>query len=163
MFKTLGRFSTQYPWLICAAWILIGAGVTFIAPPAGHGVQDDDIRFLPARCPSVRGYQLLEQAFPQDVFASRVIFAVERTDAPLTDADLNLVDRMAGDLDRLKRDEPALQIGKILSYKEAFIGKRLLSDDGHCTLHPGRPGHPLPGPADGQRCGPGRTGACASG
>ena len=134
MFKTLGRFSTQYPWLICAAWLLLGAAVAFVAPAAGHGVQDDDIRFLPARCPSVRGYQLLEQAFPQDVFASRVLFAVERADAPLTDADLTLVDGMADDLDRLKRDEPALQISRVVTPPRAFIGKRLLSDDGRCTL-----------------------------
>jgi len=134
MFKPLGRFSTQYPWLICAAWLLLGTAVAFVAPAAGHGVQDDDIRFLPARCPSVRGYQLLEQAFPQDVFASRALFAVERADAPLTDADLTLVDQMADDLDRLKRDEPALQISRVVTPREPFIGKRLLSEDGRSAL-----------------------------
>ena len=48
----------------CAAW--------------NSKAQDDDIRFLPERCPSVRGYQLLSKAFPQDVFASKVVVAIER-------------------------------------------------------------------------------------
>src|SRR6185369_3734199 len=96
--------------------------------------QDDDIRFLPARCPSVRGYQLLEKAFPQDVFASRVIFAVERGDDKLTEADLALVDLLVAELNRLRQDEPDLQIKKIYSHRDPFIGKRLLADDGRCTL-----------------------------
>ena len=52
MFRILGRFSSNYPWLICAAWLLLGAAVAFVAPAAGHGVQDDDIRFLPAPAPA---------------------------------------------------------------------------------------------------------------
>ena len=44
----------------------------------GQFVSDDDIRFLPARCDSVRGYRLLEQAFPQEGYASRALFVLER-------------------------------------------------------------------------------------
>src|SRR4051794_9190694 len=97
MFTYLGRFTTSHPWLVCAAWVLIAAGVAAVAPSWDGRAQDDDVRFLPARCPSVRGYHLLEEAFPQDVFASRVIFAVER--APrLTEGDLALVEDVVGDL-----------------------------------------------------------------
>src|SRR5437762_1245588 len=128
MFQFLGRFSAKHPWWICAAWLLAGVGVALVAPAAGHGTQDDDIRFLPARCPSVRGYQLLQDAFPQDVFASRLLLAVERTGAPLTDADLGLVDGMTDDLNRLKDEEPGLQIRRVVSHREPFIGKRLLSE-----------------------------------
>jgi RND superfamily putative drug exporter len=134
MFQFLGRFCAKHPWLICAAWLIAGVGVALVAPDAGRGTQDDDIHFLPARCPSVRGYQLLQEAFPQDVFASRLLLAVERTGAPLSDADLGLVDGMTDDLNRLKDQEPSLQIRRIVSHREPFIGKRLLSDDGGCTI-----------------------------
>ncbi len=134
MFQFLGRFAATRPWWICGVWVLLAVGVAVVAPDAGRGTQDDDIRFLPARCPSVRGYQLLKEAFPQDVFASRVLFAVERTDAPLTEADLRLVDAATADLNQLKDKEPALQIGRVVSQREPFLGKRLLSEDGCCTI-----------------------------
>src|SRR5947209_6694323 len=134
MFKFLGRLAATHPWLICAAWVLAGVAVALAAPPWDNQAQDDDIRFLPARCPSVRGYQLLEQAFPQDVFASRILFAVERRDGPLSEADLALVDDMVSDLEKLRQNEPDLQIHRIASHRDPFIGQRLLSADGRCTL-----------------------------
>jgi RND superfamily putative drug exporter len=133
MFKYLGRFAATYPWLVCAAWVVVGILVSLLAPNWSQFSQDDDIRFLPARCDSVRGYQLLEEAFPQDIFASRVIFAVEREQG-LTDNDLALVEEMAADLNRLRGEEPSLQINRVVSFQEPFIGKRLLSGDRQCTL-----------------------------
>jgi len=105
-----------------------------VAGAADDRAADDDIHALPARCDSVKGHRLLEQAFPQDVFASRVIVAVERAEAPLTPADLALVDGMAADLNRLRQDDPSLQIARICSHRDPFIGKRLVSADGRCTL-----------------------------
>ena len=134
MFKAIGRYAARHPWAICAAWVLVGVSVTLVAPRWDGKAQDDDIRFLPARCDSVRGYRLLEQAFPQDVFASKLLFAVERPDAPLTVGDLALVDEMVARLVKLRQDEPGLQIKNIVSHRDPFIGARLLSDDKHCTL-----------------------------
>ena len=111
MFDRLGRFTTSRPWAICAAWLLAGVVLTAVAPDWDTKTQDDDIRFLPERCPSVRGYHLLEKAFPQDIFASRAIFAVERDNGPLTNADFALVDRFIEALKTLKEEEPSLQIG----------------------------------------------------
>jgi RND superfamily putative drug exporter len=133
MFNHLGRFTARHPVLTCAAWVVLAVVLALFAPSWKTRAQDDDIRFLPAYCPSVRGYKLLEKAFPQDVFASRVIFAVER-DGKLTEADLALVDDLAGALGRLRQEEPDLQIKKICSQRDPFIGKRLLSADGRCTL-----------------------------
>jgi RND superfamily putative drug exporter len=126
--------AARRPRLVCAAWVLLGLGVALLAPHADNKVQDDDIGFLPARCDSVRGYNLLKQAFPQDVFASRAIFALERPDRPLSSDDLTLIDDIVADLNRLRRDDPALQINRIYSHRDPFIGKRLLSADGQCTL-----------------------------
>jgi RND superfamily putative drug exporter len=134
MFTHLGRCAASHPWKVCAAWVAIIALLAYFAPSWDSKAQDDDVHFLPARCASVRGFQLLEQAFPQDVFASRVIFAVERTEAPLNDADFALVTRLVSELNQLRVDEPALQIGRVYSHRDAFIGRRLISDDGHCTL-----------------------------
>jgi putative drug exporter of the RND superfamily len=134
MFKLLGRLAAARPWTICGIWVSVLVLLTLIAPKWDNRAQDDDIRFLPARCDSVRGYQLLQEAFPDDVFASRVIFAVERAEAPLTEYDLALVDTIIADLNSLRQDEPALQINKVYSYRDPFVGKRLLSDDGRCTL-----------------------------
>ena len=72
MFKYLGQWTATHPWLICLGWLIVAAVVGLAAPKWDNRAADDDIRFLPARCDSVRGYQLLEEAFPQDVFASRL-------------------------------------------------------------------------------------------
>src|ERR1700740_187925 len=116
MFQFLGRFSAARPWLICGVWLVVGVGVALVAPDAGRGTQAADVRSLPARCPSVRGYQLLQEAFPQDVFASRVLFAVERPGRALDGADLNLVDHLVADLNQLRVDEPDLQMGRVYSH-----------------------------------------------
>jgi RND superfamily putative drug exporter len=134
MFKFLGRFTATHPRKICAAWLGAGILLTLLAPSWDARTQDDDVRFLPERCDSVRGYNLLKQAFPRDVFASRAIFVVERTDRKLTRADLELVDKMAADLNALRDEEPDLQIGKVYSRLDPFIGKRLVSKDGQCAL-----------------------------
>ena len=135
MFKLLGRFTAKHAWKICAAWLVAGAALALIAPAWDTKAQDDDIRFLPDRCDSVRGYHLLAQAFPQDVFASRAIFCVERPDGgPLGDAEFALVDQLVADFNQLREAEPGLQLGRVNSHRDAFIGKRLISGDGRCTL-----------------------------
>src|SRR5512132_1202998 len=113
MFNLLGRLTTNHPWKVCALWLLAGAALMWVAPDWKQRAQDDDIRFLPERCDSVRGYKLLEQAFPQDVYASRVIFAIERDDAPLSAEDLKLVDELVAEATKLREENPDLQIGRV--------------------------------------------------
>lgn len=134
MFNFLGRLATRHPWKICAAWVVVGLGLALIAPRWEQNVQDDDIRFLPDRCDSVKGYRLLTEAFPKDVYASRVIFTFEREDRPLNDVDLKLLEAVVDDLEQLSAAEPKLKIGGIQSPKDPFIGKRLISADQHCAL-----------------------------
>jgi RND superfamily putative drug exporter len=134
MFRFLGRITATHPFLVCAAWLAAAVFLTLLAPNWDAQTVDDDVRFLPDRCPSVRGYKLLQQAFPHDVFASRAVFAFERDDRPLSAADLALVDQCVADLNALREDEPDLQITRVYSHRDPLIGKRLLSADGHCTL-----------------------------
>ena len=134
MYKKIGRFTVSYPWLVCAAWLVAGGILTAIAPAWDSTTQDDDIRFLPGRCASVRGHALLEQAFPKEVYASKGIFAVERPDGKLRPEDFEVVDRLSAELVKLRSEEAGLQIGTIMSYKDGLIGTRLTSADGRCTL-----------------------------
>jgi RND superfamily putative drug exporter len=120
--------------MFCAAWLVLGLGLTLVAPSWDTRVIDDDIRFLPAHCDSVRGYQLLSQAFPQDISASRAFFTLERTDRTLDREDLALSDRCVAALNRLRQEEPNLQLGRVYSHRDPFIGKRLVSADRHCCL-----------------------------
>lgn len=134
MFKSVGRFATAHAWKICAAWLLLGILLSRIAPSWDSTAQDDDINFLPGYCAGVRGHNLLKEAFPQDVFASRLLFAIERPDRVLSDDDFALARTLVGDLERLRAEAPDLQIGKILSCRDPLIGDRLTSPDRHCTL-----------------------------
>src|SRR5438552_2657867 len=127
MFRHLGRLTARYPKSICAFWIVAGLCLTALAPHWDTQAQDDDIRFVPDRFTSVRAYQLLEKGFPDDVFASNVVFALERQDKPLTDADFQLVDQLVLDLEQLK-------LGKVESYQDGFLASRLTSGDRQCTL-----------------------------
>ena len=56
--------------------------------------------------PAWRAYHLLQEAFPQDVFASRVVFAIEREDESLSSADFQFVESLIRDLDKLRQDVP---------------------------------------------------------
>jgi RND superfamily putative drug exporter len=134
MFKTLGRFAAAHPWIVCAAWLVGGLCLGWLAPAWDSTALDDDIRFLPERCPSVQGYQLLRQAFPKDVFASQLIFALERPQSVLNDADFRLVDGCVHDLEQLRREAPELQLGKVISSRDPLLGRRLVSQDHRCTL-----------------------------
>jgi RND superfamily putative drug exporter len=134
MYDRLGRWAVHHPLLICAVWVAAAVALTFAAPSWRNQTQDDDIRFLPVRCPSVRGLQLLEQAFPQDVFASKAVVAIERPDGPLTSTDFALVDRISAAVDELRRMEPPLGITNVASHRNGLMGDRLVSADRHSTL-----------------------------
>lgn len=134
MFQYLGRMAADHPWRICLVWLLLALGVGAFAPRWSDRAVDDDVRFLPERCESVRGHRLLEQAFPQDVYASRLIVAVERRDGALSPADFAFVDQLTADLNRLRREEPSLRMTRVSSHRDPILGKRLVSEDRQCTL-----------------------------
>ncbi|HEY1375345.1 MAG TPA: MMPL family transporter [Gemmataceae bacterium] len=134
MHDRLGRLAVRHPGKVCLAWLALACALTIVAPSWQARSQDDDIHFLPPSSPSVRGYELLERAFPQDVFASRAVVAVERADRRLSPADFALVDRLADALADLRRSEPDLGIGGVVSHRDGLIGSRLVSDDRQATL-----------------------------
>lgn len=133
MFDLLGRLAVDHPWKVCAVWLVAAAALTLAAPAWQAHSRDDDIHFLPAECPSVRGYELLAQAFPNEVYGSRLVVALERP-RPLTADDFALVDRLTAELEQLRSLEPELGLGAIRSCRDPLIGRRLTSNDGCCTL-----------------------------
>jgi RND superfamily putative drug exporter len=134
MFHRLGRLAAAYPWAVCLFWLVLGGGLAVVAPAWDASTEDDDVRFVPDRFTSVRAYQILQQAFPQEVFASRVVIAIERTNGSLSDADFQLVQEMVKDLEVLRQDSPELKLGKIDSFQDGIIGTRMTSTDHQCTL-----------------------------
>src|SRR5262245_27657860 len=134
MFQFLGRLAVNHPRLGCAGWVALAVGLTLVAPAWRRQSRHDAIRSLPATCPSVRGFQMLEQASPQDVFASRALFALERDDRPLGGADFALVDRLCSEIQKLSAEEPGLQINGLCSCRDGLVGGRLVSSDRQCTL-----------------------------
>ena len=134
MFHRLGRFASSHPWLVCSAWLIAGAVLALVAPTWDSRTQDDDIRFVPDRFTSVRAYRILEEAFPDEIYASRLIFAVERENRRLTKDDFKLVDQLVKDLEELRKTKPDLKITKITAYDDKVLGARLTSEDRQCTL-----------------------------
>jgi len=134
MFRSLGSLTARYPWTICIVWLLAGATIALVAPPWDGSTQDDDVRFVPDRFTSVRAYKLLEKAFPQDVFASKIVFALERPDRQLDADDFRIVDQLVADLEGLKASAPQLKIAKVESCRDGLLGFRLVSADQKCTL-----------------------------
>jgi putative drug exporter of the RND superfamily len=134
MFNFLGRLAVTHPWKIVLGWVTAAVLLLTLTPTWETKAHDEDIRFLPERCASVRGYHLMAQAFPRELDCSRITFALERSTAPLTPKDFALVDQLVGDLEQLHQADSDLKIGKIYSYRDPMIGKRLTSSDGLCTL-----------------------------
>lgn len=134
MFRRLGSLTARYPWTICIVWVLVGAAIALVAPAWDASTQDDDVRFVPDRFTSVRAYKMLEKAFPQDVFASKIAFALERPDRQLDADDFRLVDQLVADVEGLRVAAPELKIAKVESCRDGLLGFRLVSADQKCTL-----------------------------
>ncbi|MBI1831945.1 MAG: MMPL family transporter [Planctomycetes bacterium] len=134
MFYRLGHFAAYQSWFVCAAWLVLGIALTYAAPPWDATTQDDDVRFVPERFTSVRAYHTLQEAFPDDVFACRVVFALERAQSILRPEDFVLAEAIIKDIERLRDAAPELKIGKIDSFQSGLVGWRMISNDQQCTL-----------------------------
>ncbi len=134
MFEKLGRQVADHPWRLLLIWMAAAVVLALTAPRWDQYCQDDDIRFLPSRCMSLAGHALLERAFPDDVFASKIIFAFAREAQPLTPPDLALVRQMAQGIQEIRQSQPDLGLGPVTSCDSPLIGSRLISDDHRCTL-----------------------------
>ena len=134
MFRILAHLVCRWPWAILGIWAVTAIWVGTVAPVWESAVQDEDVRFLPPDSLSVQGLQLMEQAFPREVFGSRLVLVVHRPDRPLSDDDYALVDKLAMALERLRQARPELAISACTTYRHPLVGARLTSQDRRCTI-----------------------------
>jgi len=78
MFVSLGQFVTRHWLAVIAAWVLLVALLSAVAPNWDDVTRDGDLAFLPPQMPSVRGEQLLSAAFPCDRAKSEIAVFVGR-------------------------------------------------------------------------------------
>jgi RND superfamily putative drug exporter len=102
MYDRLGKLvARHWPWVL-VAWVLGVLAIKWAAPPWHTISQDDDIKAFPPHFNSVVAHELLERAFPKDKFNSQAVVVVERSDGPLSEADMQFIDVLAARLDRVE-------------------------------------------------------------
>lgn len=130
MFSSIAHLVTRRPALIVLACVALAVTLRIVAPSWDQVAKDDDVRFFPPGYPSVVGQDLLERGFPRDAASSQVVLVCERSDRPLTAADLAYVDAMAGRFNAFARSTPELGFKKLDTRWTPVIGPRLLGDGG---------------------------------
>ncbi len=109
-------------------------GVHLLAPRWDDVTHDGDFAYLPQGMTSVRGQELQEAAFPEDLAKSEVVFVVARGDGELSDADRAAASRVVALAEKV-RDGLASTEGspnpilRILSHETEVVGETLLTSD----------------------------------
>ena len=83
MFFTLGKLVTRHWLAVIVGWVLIVVFLRWVAPNWDDVTRDGDLAFLPPQMPSVRGEQLLSDAFPSDRAKSEIAVYVGREEGTL--------------------------------------------------------------------------------
>lgn len=124
MFDRLGNAVSRHFVPILVFWVLVAAGLHAVAPRWDDVTNDGDLAYLPASMPSVKGTQLMAEAFPDARIGSQLAVIVERGDGPLTRADLFWSDKLA-ELFRRHADELAL--ADVWNRNTEIVGGKLTS------------------------------------
>jgi putative drug exporter of the RND superfamily len=143
VFAALGRVVVRHPIRVILAWVVISVAVVAFSPRLTDIINADQTSFLPDTYESVQAQQLAEQAFPQ-ASAATVIGVVKRADGgPLTEADSQRVQQLAGQLGQAGID-------RVMAAQTAPPGR--LPQPAGAAGHRRPPGHP---PGRGGGGGPG--------
>ncbi len=138
MFQSLARLVNNKGWVIIAGWVIVTAGLVYVAPAWESVTKDDDVGFFPKGYPSVIGQSLQKRGFPNDAASSQCVVVAERVDGKLTRADYDHVVKLSERLRLCKLQEPTLGIRQVIDYRIPVLGPRLVGDaiegDGQATL-----------------------------
>jgi putative drug exporter of the RND superfamily len=126
MFSLVSSLVIRHPRAVILGWLVLAAGLHYLAPPWDRVTRDDDVRFFPADSASVIGQELLERGFPRNASSSQLVLIYERRNGRLTPGDLGFVDGEASSLSRFARDHPELGIDQIDTHRSPVIGPRLI-------------------------------------
>ena len=132
MFSLVSSLVIRHPRAVILVWLVLTAGLDYLAPPWDRVTKDDDVRFFPADSPSVIGQELLERGFPQNASSSQLVLIYERKSGRLTPGDFGFVDGEASSFSLFAQEHPELGVVQIDTHRSPVIGPRLLgsSDDG---------------------------------
>ena len=126
MFSLVSSLVIRHPRAVILGWLVLTAGLHYLAPPWDRVIKDDDVRFFPADSPSVIGQELLERGFPRDASSSQLVLVYERKNGRLTPGDFGFVDGEASSLSRFAREHPELGVDQIDTHRSPVIGPRLI-------------------------------------
>jgi RND superfamily putative drug exporter len=88
MFVLLGKLVTRHWLAVIVGWVVVVCLLDWAAPNWDEVTRDGDLAYLPPQMPSVRGEQLLANAFPRDRAKSEIAVYVGSDEGPLQGDDL---------------------------------------------------------------------------
>lgn len=97
--------------------------------------QDGEFAFLPSEMQSLRGEQLLAQAFPEDLLKSSIVIVVRRYKPPILPEDEQFIEEVLRPRLEQIRDEiiknPKLQVK---TFTDPLVGRMLVSENKQASL-----------------------------
>jgi len=124
MLAGLGALVKQHSRLVIAAWLGLAVALHLIAPRWNDVIRDGDLAYLPHSMPSVRGVQLLSEAFPDERGRSEMAIIVERPGGRLSTRDLLWSDSLA---ERFRSEAERLAIADVWNRNTDVVGDKLVS------------------------------------
>jgi len=107
MFRVLGRLASRFPWVIIAAWFVVGGALVAFTPSVSTTTDQAD--FLPHHYESIQATEILQKAVPAAAQSGGATIVFSRSgDAALTQGDLTKIDQVAASLDVGKKPLTAL-------------------------------------------------------
>ena len=126
MFRAISNLLIRHPRAVVLGWLVLAAGLHYLAPPWDRITKDDGFGTFPADCPSAIARALLERGFPRNGASSDLVLIYERKGGRLTPGDFRFVDGEASNLSRLAREQPELGVKTIDTWRSPVIGPRLI-------------------------------------
>ncbi len=77
MFARIGSFAVRFRWLIIAAWVIVAAVLTLVAPNIDDVAVSDQRSFLPSSAPSLDAHEMVTEYFPDRVSPSSAVLVID--------------------------------------------------------------------------------------
>lgn len=124
MLAGLGALVIHHSRLVIAAWLGLAVVLHLVAPRWNDVIRDGDLAYLPPSMPSVRGVQLLSDAFPEERGRSEMAVIVERPGSRLSTRDLLWSDSLA---EKFRAQADRLAIADVWNRNTDIVGDKLVS------------------------------------